>query len=245
MRSQSQQRTAAAQAEGRFDAEIVPVTANDGRQGQGDRRGLDARSDASPRTRATAPTPRSKASPRCSRCAARRHHHHRRQRQPAERRRLGLRRHGRRRSPRSAGSQPLGRYIGMAVAGTEPDEMGIGPVFAVPKLLERFGLKTDDIGLWELNEAFAVQVLYCRDMLGIPDDMLNVDGGAISIGHPYGMTRRPPDRPRPDRRQAPRRRNTSSSPCASAAEWARRGCSRCSRSTPAAQSSRSRGPAAA
>ena len=76
----------------------------------------------------------------------------------------------------------------MAVAGTEPDEMGIGPVFAVPKLLKRFGLKTDDIGLWELNEAFAVQVLYCRDVLGIPDDRLNVDGGAISIGHPYGMS---------------------------------------------------------
>ncbi|HET7708132.1 MAG TPA: acetyl-CoA C-acyltransferase [Sphingomicrobium sp.] len=86
------------------------------------------------------------------------------------------------------GLQPLGRYIGMAVAGTEPDEMGIGPVFAVPKLLERHGLKMDDIGLWELNEAFAVQVLYCRDKLGIPDELLNVDGGAISIGHPYGMS---------------------------------------------------------
>ena len=86
------------------------------------------------------------------------------------------------------GIEPLGRYIGMAVAGTEPDEMGIGPVFAVPKLLERFGLKMDDIGLWELNEAFAVQVLYCRDKLGIPDELLNVDGGAISIGHPYGMS---------------------------------------------------------
>jgi acetyl-CoA C-acetyltransferase len=86
------------------------------------------------------------------------------------------------------GLDPLGRYIGMAVAGTAPEEMGIGPVFAVPKLLERFGLKTDDIGLWELNEAFAVQVLYCQDKLGIPDDKLNVDGGAISIGHPYGMS---------------------------------------------------------
>ncbi len=88
----------------------------------------------------------------------------------------------------SRGLDPLGRYIGMAVAGTEPDEMGIGPVFAVPKLLKRFGLKTDDIGLWELNEAFAVQVLYCQDVLGIPADRLNVDGGAISIGHPYGMS---------------------------------------------------------
>lgn len=86
------------------------------------------------------------------------------------------------------GLAPLGRYMGMAVAGTEPDEMGIGPVFAVPKLLERFGLKTDDIGLWELNEAFAVQVLYCADTLGIPMDKLNVNGGAISIGHPYGMS---------------------------------------------------------
>lgn len=86
------------------------------------------------------------------------------------------------------GLTPLGRYVGMAVAGTEPDEMGIGPVFAIPKLLERNGLKMDDIGLWELNEAFAVQVLYCRDKLGIPNELLNVNGGSISIGHPYGMT---------------------------------------------------------
>jgi len=86
------------------------------------------------------------------------------------------------------GLAPLGRYVGMAVAGTEPDEMGIGPVFAIPKLLDRFGLKIDDIGLWELNEAFAVQVLYCRDQLGIDNDKLNVNGGSISIGHPFGMT---------------------------------------------------------
>ncbi len=86
------------------------------------------------------------------------------------------------------GLQPLGRYLGMAVAGTEPDEMGIGPVFAVPKLLQRFGLTVDDIGLWELNEAFAVQVVYCQDRLSIPDDRLNVNGGAISVGHPYGMS---------------------------------------------------------
>jgi acetyl-CoA C-acetyltransferase len=86
------------------------------------------------------------------------------------------------------GLQPLGRYVGMAVAGTEPDEMGIGPVFAVPQLLKRFDLKMDDIGLWELNEAFAVQVLYCQDVLGIPEELLNVNGGSISIGHPYGMT---------------------------------------------------------
>ena len=86
------------------------------------------------------------------------------------------------------GLQPLGIYRGLVVAGCEPDEMGIGPVFAVPKLLERNGLKMDDIGLWELNEAFAVQTVYCRDRLGIQMDRLNVDGGAISIGHPYGMS---------------------------------------------------------
>ncbi len=86
------------------------------------------------------------------------------------------------------GLAPLGVYRGMAVAGCEPDEMGIGPVFAIPKLLERHGLKTDDIGLWELNEAFAVQVIYCRDRLQIPDERLNVNGGAVAIGHPYGMS---------------------------------------------------------
>lgn len=84
--------------------------------------------------------------------------------------------------------QPLGFYRGLAVAGLEPGEMGIGPVFAVPKLLERHGLSIDDIGLWELNEAFAVQTVYCRDRLGIPNDRFNVDGGAVSIGHPYGMS---------------------------------------------------------
>jgi len=86
------------------------------------------------------------------------------------------------------GISPLGIYRGMAVAGLEPDEMGIGPVYAVPKLLARHGLSIDDIGLWELNEAFAVQVLYCRDKLGIPDERLNVNGGAIALGHPYGMS---------------------------------------------------------
>ena len=84
--------------------------------------------------------------------------------------------------------EPLGVYRGMAVAGCEPNEMGIGPVFAIPKLLARNGLTMDDIGLWELNEAFAVQVIYCRDTLGIPNESLNVNGGAISIGHPYGMS---------------------------------------------------------
>ena len=86
------------------------------------------------------------------------------------------------------GLKPLGRFLGFAVAGCEPDEMGIGPVFAVPKVLQRLGLKVDDIDLWELNEAFAVQVLYCADRLGIPMDRLNVNGGAIAIGHPYGVS---------------------------------------------------------
>ena len=86
------------------------------------------------------------------------------------------------------GLTPLGAYRGMAAAGLDPDEMGIGPIYAVPKLLERFNLKMDDIDLWELNEAFAVQVVYCRDHLGIPNELLNVDGGAISVGHPYGMS---------------------------------------------------------
>jgi acetyl-CoA C-acetyltransferase len=86
------------------------------------------------------------------------------------------------------GLKPLGRFLGFAVAGCEPDEMGIGPVYAVPKVLKRLGLSVGDIDLWELNEAFAVQVLYCRDKLGIPDERLNVNGGAIALGHPYGVS---------------------------------------------------------
>ena len=86
------------------------------------------------------------------------------------------------------GLAPIGRFLGFAVAGCEPDEMGIGPVYAVPRLLQRAGLKVSDIGLWELNEAFACQVLYCRDKLGIPDELLNVNGGAIAVGHPYGVS---------------------------------------------------------
>ena len=86
------------------------------------------------------------------------------------------------------GLAPLGAYRGMAVAGCHPDEMGIGPVFAIPKLLKQHGLSIDDIGIWELNEAFASQVLYCRDKLGIPNERLNVSGGSISIGHPFGMS---------------------------------------------------------
>jgi len=92
------------------------------------------------------------------------------------------------RAAAARGLRPLGRYLGIAVAGCAPEEMGIGPVFAVPKLLQQHGLAVDDVGLWELNEAFAVQVLYCRDRLGIDPARLNVDGGAIAIGHPYGMS---------------------------------------------------------
>jgi len=183
---QSQQRTAAAQAEGRLAAEIVPVTVTMGvkdketgaitmhevtlDKDEGNRPDTTIEGLASlnpvlgPDTHVTAGNA-SQLSDGSSACIVM---------EAAVAEKKGL--------------QPLGRYIGMAAAGTEPDEMGIGPVFAVPKLLDRFGLKTEDIGLWELNEAFAVQVLYCRDKLGIPNDRLNVDGGAISIGHPYGMS---------------------------------------------------------
>jgi acetyl-CoA C-acetyltransferase len=89
---------------------------------------------------------------------------------------------------RARGRTPLGSYRGLAVAGCAAEEMGIGPVFAIPKLLAHHGLSVDDIGLWEINEAFACQVLYCRDRLGIPADRLNVNGGAIAMGHPFGMS---------------------------------------------------------
>jgi len=182
---QSQQRTAAAQAAGRFDDEIVPVTATMQlidketkavshkdvtlAKDEGNRADTSAEGLASLKTVLQDGTitagNASQLSDGASASVLM-------EEKEAERR----------------GLTPLGRYVGMAVAGTEPDEMGIGPVFAIPKLLDRFGLKTDDIGLWELNEAFAVQVLYCRDTLGIPDELLNVNGGAISIGHPYGMS---------------------------------------------------------
>ena len=182
---QSQMRTAAAQAAGRFDDEIIPVRATKLvtdkktgatsqeevvlRQDEGNRadttlEGLAALKTARPGGCITAGNA-SQLSDGASACVLME---------------AGL--------AAARGLKPLGRYCGIAVAGTEPDEMGLGPIFAVPKLLKRFGLKMDDIGLWELNEAFAVQVLYCRDQLGIPDDLLNVDGGAISIGHPYGMS---------------------------------------------------------
>jgi acetyl-CoA C-acetyltransferase len=182
---QSQQRTAAAQAAHRFDAEIVPVTAtmkmvdkasgatsfhevtlaqDEGARADTNAQGLAALRAVLPAGTVTAGNA-SQLSDGASASVVM-------EARMAEKR----------------GLNPLGRYIGMAVAGTKPDEMGIGPVFAVPRLLERFGLSMDDIGLWELNEAFAVQVLYCQDQLHIPNDKLNVNGGAISIGHPYGMS---------------------------------------------------------
>ena len=182
---QSQQRTAAAQAAGRFDDEIVPVTAtmaivdketkevthkqvtltkDEGNRADTTLAGLKGLKAVLPDGTITAGNA-SQLSDGASASVVM-------EEKLAEQR----------------GLTPLGRYVGMAVAGTEPDEMGIGPVFAIPRLLERNGLSMSDIGLWELNEAFAVQVLYCRDTLGIPDELLNVDGGAISIGHPYGMS---------------------------------------------------------
>ncbi len=182
---QSQQRTAAAQAAGKFDDEIVPVTAtmnvvnketkevsqkevtltkDEGNRADTTLEGLQALNPVLPNGTITAGNA-SQLSDGSSASVLM-------EEKLAEKR----------------GLQPLGRYVGMAVAGTKPDEMGIGPVFAIPKLLERYNLKMDDIGLWELNEAFAVQVLYCQDQLGIPNELLNVNGGAISIGHPYGMS---------------------------------------------------------
>jgi len=182
---QSQQRTAAAQAAGRFDAEIVPLSATmavvDKATGAVTRKPVTLGKDEGNRPETTAeglaalkPVREggsitagnaSQLSDGASACVIM---------SGKEAARRGL--------------APLGRLAGIAVAGCEPDEMGIGPVFAVPRLLERHGLSIGDIGLWELNEAFAVQVLYCRDRLGIPDELLNVNGGAISIGHPYGMS---------------------------------------------------------
>ncbi len=200
----SQQRTAAAQAAGRFDAEIVPLPSRkavvDKASGavsyedvvltrdEGNRpdttRGRTWRSSQPVRGPGKTITAgnASQLSDGASACVV----------MDAE---LAARR----------GIAPLGFYRGMVVVGCEPDEMGIGPVFAVPKLLERHGLSVDDIDLWELNEAFAVQALYCRETLGIPLERFNVDGGAISIGHPYGMSGARHGRPRADRGQAPRR----------------------------------------
>jgi len=182
----SQQLTAKAQAEGRFDDEIVPVSANmkvtDKATGETSMQEVTITKDEGNRPQTTLEDLQklqpvmgpeamitagnaSQLSDGASACVVME---------------AGL--------AAERGLKPLGRYVGMAVAGTDPDEMGIGPVFAVPKLLGRFGLTVDDIDLWELNEAFAVQVLYCQDRLGIPDEKLNVNGGSISIGHPYGMS---------------------------------------------------------
>jgi len=181
----SQQRAAAAQEAGRFDAELVPMTArmkvadketgavshrevtlarDEGVRPETTLEGLAALKVVRPGGTVTAGNA-SQLSDGASACVIME---------------AGL--------AEKRGLQPLGRYVGMAVAGTKPDEMGIGPVFAIPRLLERFDLKIDDIGLWELNEAFACQVVYCRDRLGIPDELLNVNGGAIAMGHPYGMS---------------------------------------------------------
>ncbi|KAB0631839.1 acetyl-CoA C-acyltransferase [Burkholderia stagnalis] len=182
---QSQLRAAAAQAAGRFDAEIVPITVRAGIADKATGRlftkevtvsadegirpdttldGVSKIRSAVPGGVITAGTA-SQFSDGASACVV----------MSAD-------------AAQKEGLQPLGVFRGFAVAGCEPDEMGVGPVFAVPKLLKRAGLKVEDIGLWELNEAFAVQVLYCRDTLGIPEDRLNVNGGAIAVGHPYGVS---------------------------------------------------------
>ena len=183
---QSQRRTAAAQRAGRFDDEIVPLPSvklvvdkesgetrreevtlarDEGNRPGTTREGLAALAPVMGEEGFVTAGNASQLSDGASACVLM-------ERRLAERR----------------GLEPLGIYRGMAVAGCEPDEMGIGPVFAVPRLLDRHGLTIGDIDLWELNEAFAVQVIYCRDRLGIDDERLNVDGGSISIGHPYGMS---------------------------------------------------------
>ena len=182
----SQQRTAAGQKAGRFDAEIVPLPTrklvqdkttgevreeevtllrDEGNRPDTTREGLEALKPVTGEKGHITAGNASQLSDGASACVVM-------DAKLAERR----------------GLHPLGIFRGLAVAGCEPDEMGIGPVFAVPRLLDRFGLKIDDVDLWELNEAFAVQVIYCRDRLGLPMERLNVDGGAIAIGHPYGMS---------------------------------------------------------
>jgi acetyl-CoA C-acetyltransferase len=182
----SQQRTAAAQAAGRFDQEIVPVTTvmavKDKDTGEVSQREITVSKDEGNRADTTLEglaglnpvlgPDTSITAGNASQLSDGSSASILMEAKEAERR----------------GLAPMGRYIGMAVAGTEPDEMGIGPIDAVNKLLKRFDLKVDDIGLWELNEAFAVQVIYSAEQLGIPEDRLNVDGGSISIGHPYGMS---------------------------------------------------------
>jgi acetyl-CoA C-acetyltransferase len=183
---QSQKRTAAAQAAGRFDAEIVPMTTrqaivdkatkevtyrettltrDEGNRPETTLEGLSGLEPVRGEGYTVTAGNASQLSDGASACVLM-------EAKTAEKR----------------GLDPLGIYRGLAVAGCEPDEMGIGPVFAIPRLLARTGLRLEDIGLWELNEAFAVQALHCRETLGIPNELFNVDGGAISIGHPYGMS---------------------------------------------------------
>jgi acetyl-CoA C-acetyltransferase len=182
---QSQQRTAAAMQAGRFDAEIIPVTTvwakTDKATGATVEETVTLTADEGPRAGTTLEALAGLKPVRPDGCITAGNASQMSDGASASvlmDSRLAERR----------GLQPLGIYRGLAVVGCEPDEMGIGPVFAIPRLLERNGLKMDDIGLWELNEAFAVQVVYCRDRLGIPNDRLNVNGGAISMGHPYGMS---------------------------------------------------------
>ncbi|MEO7504017.1 MAG: acetyl-CoA C-acyltransferase [Sphingomicrobium sp.] len=183
---ESQRRTAAAQAEGRFDAEIIPVTAKmgvkDKETGVISMRDVTLSKDEGNRADTTLEGLQKLQPVRGEGMTVTAGNAS----QLSDGASMAVLMDADLASKR--GLTPLGRYVGMAVAGTEPDEMGIGPVYAVPKLLSRFGLKVEDIGLWELNEAFAVQVLYSADKLGIPHDLLNVDGGAISVGHPYGMS---------------------------------------------------------
>jgi acetyl-CoA acetyltransferase family protein len=163
----SQQRTAAAQTAGRFDAEIVPIGALSRDEGNRPETTFEGLQNLKPVREGGVITAgnASQLSDGAAACVV-----------VSEK--LATRRDLR----------PLGRYLGIAVAGCAPEEMGIGPVFAVPKLLKQHGLRVSDIGLWELNEAFAVQALYCRDKLDIDPEIYNVDGGGISIGHPYGMS---------------------------------------------------------
>jgi acetyl-CoA C-acetyltransferase len=189
---QSQQRTAAAQAEGRLDAEIVPMTTTmqvlDKTTGETSAREVTLSKDEGNRADTTLEGLKSLKTvfPGGQEIKEGRFITAGNASQLSDGASASVIMEAKEAEKR--GLTPLGAYRGMAVGGCDPDEMGIGPVFAVPKLLKAHGLTVDDIGIWELNEAFAVQVLYCRDRLGIPNDRLNVSGGAISIGHPYGMS---------------------------------------------------------
>ncbi|WP_415244868.1 acetyl-CoA C-acyltransferase [Zhongshania sp.] len=182
---QSQMRTAAAQAAGKFDDEIIPVTATklvmNKETGEASKESVTLTKDEGNRPSTTLDGLQGLRTVREGGCITGGNAS-----QLSDGAAAVVLMDGTLASQRNI--EPMGVYRGMAVAGCEPDEMGIGPIFAIPKLLKRNGLTMDDIGLWELNEAFAVQVIYCRDTLGIPNENLNVNGGAISIGHPYGMS---------------------------------------------------------